>query len=88
MFLKPHAYELFLYGSRTQDHLKGGDIDLLLLTSSDGTKLFSEKELDILVFLKKQSSIGDRKIDLKAATREELLTEPFLRMISADLVKI
>lgn len=88
LFLKGHDYELFLYGSRTQDHLKGGDIDLLIISSDAGVHAFDENHLDILVHLKKQFSIGDRRIDIKAASQNELENQPFLKMIARDLVKI
>lgn len=88
LFLKPHDYELFLFGSRAHDHLLGGDIDLLVITTDAGVTAFNLKHLDILVHLKKQSSIGDRRIDIKAATKSDLITQPFLKMISEDLVKL
>lgn len=87
-FLSSISYELFLYGSRTNDNLKGGDIDLLILTSSSGVELFETKHLEILVALKKSPPIGDRRIDIKATTKEELAVDPFLKSISAQLLKL
>lgn len=65
---KSIPYRLFLYGSRVHDHLKGGDIDILILTDQIGVNLFKEQELNLLVQIKKQKSIGQRRLDLKAAT--------------------
>lgn len=84
----PTEYKLFLYGSRVHDHLKGGDIDLLLVTTDDGVNLFKEIHLDLLVELKKQPDIGQRRIDLKASTSADLLTDPFLKTIQHELIPI
>jgi uncharacterized protein len=53
----PHA-QVYLYGSRTNDQLLGGDIDLLLLSQ----KINLMDKLDILAKL--HQTIGQRKIDL------------------------
>lgn len=87
-FFGKTEYNLFLYGSRVHDHLKGGDIDLLLVTTDEGVKLFKEIHLDLLVDLKKKSEIGQRRIDLKAATASDLLRDPFLKTIQDELVLI
>jgi len=87
-FLITHKFEVFLYGSRTNDSLKGGDIDLLVITSIEGKSVFEKYNLDILVDLKKNPHIGDRRIDLKAATLHDLQTNVFLKTISTELVKI
>jgi predicted nucleotidyltransferase len=50
--------EIYLFGSKINDNLKGGDIDLYI--SSPNANL--EKKLKFLVNLKKL--IGDRKIDV------------------------
>lgn len=54
---------VYLFGSRTNDNLKGGDIDLLIIPDlhSDNDKLFDQK-IDFLVSLKDR--IGDQKIDV------------------------
>lgn len=88
LFFKDTTYDLYLYGSRTQDHLKGGDIDLLILTNKSGLSIFEQKHLDILVELKKKSEIGQRRIDIKAALSENLNKEPFLITIKSEIIKI
>mgnify|MGYP003394373111 CR=1 FL=1 len=80
-YLQQTSYELYLYGSRTDDLKKGGDIDLLILTSSTGLEFFKKQKLDLLVQIKKQPDIGQRHIDLKCCTKEQLESDPFLKTI-------
>ncbi len=87
-FFKEIQFELFLYGSCTDDSLKGGDIDLLVVTTENGVDLFKIKKLDILVAVKKHSEIGQRKIELKAATSEQLISDSFLKSIANDMQKV
>lgn len=54
--------ELCLYGSRTKDELKGGDIDLLLCVPQPILK--SAKALKIEVSLVMKKRLGEQKIDL------------------------
>lgn len=49
---------IFLFGSRTDESKKGGDIDLLIIS---GKILYNERRKIKLELLKK---LGDRKIDL------------------------
>ena len=51
---------VYLFGSRVQDNLKGGDIDLLV--STDENKMTLKNKVLFLVDLKKQ--LGDQKIDV------------------------
>ena len=85
-FLGDFEFKIYLYGSRTQDHLKGGDIDLLVLTSERGVEKFNQKNLDILVCMKNQSEIGQRKIDIKAITQTDLDTIPFFQTIQKNMI--
>jgi len=71
--------QLYLFGSRTKDHLKGGDIDLLLLTELES--LILEKH-HILAGIKKE--IGDQKIDLKIITFNNAKNDIFVTMIMPD----
>jgi predicted nucleotidyltransferase len=52
--------EIYLFGSRVNDDLKGGDIDLYI--SNHNVTNILERKLKFLVELKKK--IGDQKIDL------------------------
>lgn len=52
--------EIYLFGSRTNDNLKGGDIDLFIVPATYND--LTEKKIDFLVKLKK--SIGEQKIDV------------------------
>ena len=52
-----------LFGSRVNDQLKGGDIDLYIQTTSTNTLV--ERKISFLVEIK--SKIGDQKIDVVIA---------------------
>lgn len=73
-FVSTSNVELRLFGSRVDDKLKGGDIDLLLITDELQNKLLSEK-YRMLVVLEKR--LGERKISLVIATREEIKSDSF-----------
>jgi len=79
-FLHGQSAEIRLYGSRTNDNLKGGDIDLLLILnkSKSVTSLLAKKH-EILAQIK--GLIGEQKIDLKIASKQELQNDPFLKLI-------
>ena len=79
--ISPVACEIFLYGSRAQDELRGGDIDLLILSTPEGCQALKQKKYEILVDIKKSPLLGERKIDILIATSEEMQTEPFLQTI-------
>ena len=80
LFLKGKNAELRLYGSRVNDELKGGDIDLLLLVEHENTAdaIKFQKHL-LLSEIKKQ--LEDRKIDLLIASRDTMADHTFLTMI-------
>ena len=52
--------KIYLFGSRTDDSKKGGDIDLFIETESEDN--LYHKKIDFLVSVK--SRIGDQKIDV------------------------
>jgi predicted nucleotidyltransferase len=65
--------EVYLFGSRTDDEARGGDIDLLLL--SDVIDLTARLEIRI----KLRELLGDQRIDLIVAGRDPALASVFVR---------
>ena len=80
-FIGNECAELRLYGSRVNDELKGGDIDLLLLIEEPNltNELRGEKH-SILAAIKKR--LGDQKIDLLITDKSTLNEDCFLKMIA------
>ncbi|GIV26789.1 MAG: hypothetical protein KatS3mg027_0603 [Bacteroidia bacterium] len=72
--------KIFLFGSRTKDNKKGGDIDILVLSD---TLSFSDL-IDIRCDLFKQ--MEEQKIDVVIAKR--LDENPFIKSISKDLIEL
>jgi hypothetical protein len=72
-------YTLYLFGSRTDDTKKGGDIDLLVVvpvtakTATVGLK----GQIRSQIFTR----LEEQKIDITVATSEELRTDSFLQAI-------
>lgn len=86
---KPYRNEgdLYLFGSRLDDHKKGGDIDLLFLCTDGVSKeLLLSKKLEILVQIKKR--IGERKIDLVIRDSDPTSTSEFLQEVLKTAKKI
>ena len=70
-----NKFELRLFGSRVDDHKKGGDLDLVLILSNDS--LVGQKNLRPHLFtLDIKKKIGDRKIDFHIISEKDL-EEPF-----------
>ena len=66
------AAQIFLFGSRARDELKGGDIDLAVIVEDPNVVLsLTRKDYQITAELKAQPVIGDQKIDLKIITPAE-----------------
>lgn len=63
--------DVILYGSRLNDALKGGDIDLLVISESLS---FADK-IDILMAIK--DLLGDQRIDLSIKSRRVAERDPF-----------
>lgn len=74
-----HA-ELRLFGSRTKDNLKGGDIDLLLIVP-DKTSYQEVALKKVSILIEIQNRIGEQKIDLTLATKDDLKSDPFVKLI-------
>ena len=73
---------VYLFGSRVRDDLKGGDIDLLVVST---TIQFSAK-LDILVAIK--IAIGEQKIDLKVVAPTQLAMDAFAQRVLPDAIRL
>jgi len=71
--------EVYLFGSRTNDHLRGGDIDILLLSDQKIEK--SKLRNFRLDFYKK---FGWQKIDLVNFTKDDTSTFKTLILTSAQ----
>ncbi len=54
--------KIWLFGSRVDDHKKGGDIDLYIETNYDNLVVIEQKKIQFISKLKK--IIGDQKIDI------------------------
>jgi len=80
--------EVYLFGSRVNDALKGGDIDLLFVVNDNDLLQLEPKIYAILNELKKEPVIGNRRIDLKLTTPKLLDSDPFLKLIKLDMLKI
>lgn len=69
-------FKLCLFGSRTDDNKKGGDIDLLVIVEP------TAKEMVVGLKTKIRSKIFERipeqKIDITVATENDLVSDPFL----------
>lgn len=70
--------ELFIFGSRTDDSKKGGDIDLALI-GAKSAQVQELKKIDykIIAAIKSKKEIGDQKIDFKILDEAESRTAFF-----------
>ncbi len=79
--LDPKA-KIFLYGSRVQDHLKGGDIDVLVI--SDHLKFKDRLTIVTDILLK----IGEQKFDLLIKSESEAKSDAFVQSILKSAAQI
>ncbi len=84
----PEPCAIYLFGSRTDDSLKGGDIDLLAVSSDKGCLDLRREKYKILVALKKSPLVGERKIDFLISTENQLSQDPFLKSISTEKLRL
>ena len=72
--------QLRLYGSRVDNHARGGDIDLLIILENKELKeLILKEKYKILVDIK--DVIGDQKIDLLITDQQTALLDTFIQNI-------
>ncbi|MBI4403726.1 MAG: nucleotidyltransferase domain-containing protein [Deltaproteobacteria bacterium] len=73
---------IYLYGSRARPELKGGDIDLLVISD----QLVYRDKITILVEIK--TALGEQKIDLLLKNTTEEKTDPFVIQILPEAVEL
>jgi predicted nucleotidyltransferase len=76
---------VYLFGSRTDDHKKGGDIDLFVNHTNEAT-LTLETKIHFLAELK--AKIGDRKIDVVFDNENTRQKKNFYRSITSQKVEL
>lgn len=70
--------QIYLFGSRVDDNKKGGDIDLLVLSTHLG--FTAQRQIKLKLY----ELIGEQKIDLIIAP--ETSTDPFVQLVLAEAV--
>ena len=78
---------LFLFGSRTKDHLKGGDIDLALIIEDKGVYQTLKSNKHKLMSALHQA-LGERKIDLRLVLEGTEHADPFLKAILPEAIEL
>jgi predicted nucleotidyltransferase len=81
--LAPGDYELKLFGSRLNDQARGGDIDLLLIVSSQKLEEFRKLKYHFIDAL--HEKLGERKIDLLIVSPEMILNDEFLQSVGGGV---
>jgi len=66
---------IFLYGSRTDDALRGGDIDLVVTTDAETAARCGRSKHRLLADL--AGRIGEQRVDLSFITEERAKSDPF-----------
>ena len=77
--LSPSA-KLYLFGSRTDDAKRGGDIDLLIVSNDIGRKEVRELKIDFF------EKFGEQKIDI--VVDDGSFESPFCKMIFEKAIEL
>ncbi len=72
--------EIYLYGSRANDTLRGGDIDLLIVSN----RLLLTDKLNCLIKIK--DALGEQKIDILIKSAEDFRSDHFVAQILKSAV--
>lgn len=78
--------ELFLFGSRIDNHKRGGDIDLLWLCESRSRDKASQYKFELIA--KILMRLDDQKIDVTIVSKDQSVKDPFFISVKSQLVKI
>ncbi len=77
--------QVFLFGSRTDDRKKGGDIDLLIKNKDENLLTLAAK-IHFLAELKR--IIGDQKVDVVFDNQQTRLKNRFYQSISQQQIEL
>ena len=78
--------KLLLHGSRVDDAKRGGDIDLLLLSTNDHLEALQQKKRAIIAAIGKK--IGDSRIDLTIAAMDVKQQSEFVQSVLSRAVQL
>lgn len=78
---------LYLFGSRTKDHLKGGDIDLALIIENE--KVLGQLQAEKYKIMSSlHRLLGERKIDLRLGCLQASEQDPFFQLVLPTSIKL
>ncbi|TCK05202.1 nucleotidyltransferase domain-containing protein [Phorcysia thermohydrogeniphila] len=73
--------KVLIFGSRANPNLRGGDIDILVISDAIDWKTRRKIRVELI------KKLGDRKIDLIVASRENL-EDPFVKLAIEEGIEI
>lgn len=77
---------LYLFGSRTDDRKKGGDIDLLFISDAATSLLLKTSRCKIAEQIK--LAIGEQRIDITICSHERARADEFIQSILPTAVQL